>query len=362
MVGPKRRVLRRGAGGVAGLLLLCLVVGTIYEAVGQRRDQERLPRIGQAVDIGGRTLNISCSGAGSPAVIFDAGAGSPGYSWAGIQPQIARFTRACWYDRAGEGWSEAGPFPRTSAAIARDLHELLVRARVPAPYVLAGHSFGGLTARVYTGLYPTEVAGLVLIEAAHEDEPLRAPPRFIGPKPPRLLWRPLHLLFMAAARVGIIRLMTPKAPLPTDPAQRTRDQIVEALRHRPLFIATTNSSGLLAPDSYAEARAAGGLGDRPLIVLTRGQPFGHDPDPIIERELSTYFQVWVHDLQAQLARLSTRGRQIIVENSGHGIPEEAPSEVAAAIRLVVEAARAPSTRTLPPNDTLLEPHRSPQPE
>lgn len=318
---------------------MSLVVGTRYESLGRKRDQQLIPRIGQSIDIGGRTLNIYCSGAGSPAVIFDSGAGSPGYSWGEIQPQIAQRTRACWYDRAGEGWSDPGPFPRTSAAIARDLHELLARANVPAPYVLVGHSFGGLTARVYTGLYPTEVAGMVLIEAAHEDEPVRAPPMFVGPQPPRFLWRSLHFLFMGAARVGIIRLITPKASLPADPAQRTRAQILAALRARPQFIATANSSGLVAPDSYAEARAAGGLADRPLIVLTRGRPFGHDPDPAIERQLSTYFQIWVYELQAQLARLSTRGRQVIVQNSGHNIPEEAPSEAVSAIREVVDASR-----------------------
>lgn len=339
MVRRRRSVLKRSASGVAGLLLTSLIVGIVYESLGRKRDQQLLPRIGQSIDIGGRTLNIYCSGAGSPAVIFDSGAGSPGYSWGEIQPQIARHTRACWYDRAGEGWSDPGPFPRTSAAIARDLHELLARAGVPGPYVLVGHSFGGLTARVYAGLYPTEVAGIVLIEAAHEDEPVRAPPMFVGPKPPRLLWHSLHFLFMGAARVGITRLMTPKASLPADPAQRTRAQIVAALRARPQFIATANSSGVVAPESYAEAHAAGSLGDRPLIVLTRGQPFGHDTDPTIDRELSTYFQVWVHELQAQLARLSTHGRQVIVQNSGHDIPEEAPSEVVAAIVEVVEACR-----------------------
>ena len=330
---------------------MSLVVGTGYESLGRKRDRKLLPQIGQSIDIGGRTLNIYCSGTGSPAVIFDAGAGSPGFSWGEIQPQIARRTRACWYDRAGEGWSDPGPFPRTSAAIARDLHELLARARVPAPYVLVGHSFGGLTARVYVGLYPTEVAGIVLIEAAHEDEPVRAPPMFVGPKPPRFLWHSLHLLFMGAARVGIIRLVTPKAFLPADPAQRTRAQVVAALRARPQFIATANSSGLVAPDSYAEARAAGGLGDRPLLVLTRGQPFGHDPDPAIDRQLSTYFHVWVHELQAQLARLSTRGRQVIVQSSGHDIPAEAPQEVVTAIGEVVEASRASSL----PNQGLQQP-------
>ena len=145
------------------VLLIAIVVGIVYEQVGQRQDRKRLPQIGRSVDIGGRSLNIYCSGEGSPTVILDSGGGNPGYAWAHIQPEIAKFTRACWYDRAGEGWSDPGPFPRTSAAIAKDLHELLQRAGVPPPYVLVGHSFGGLNARVYNGLYPNEVASMVLV-------------------------------------------------------------------------------------------------------------------------------------------------------------------------------------------------------
>ena len=325
--------------GGGALLLIGIVAGTVYEEVGRRRDRARLPQTGQAVDIGGRSLNIYCSGAGGPAVILDAGAGSPGYSWAHIQPELARFTRACWYDRAGEGWSDPGPYPRTSAAMARDLHELLQRAGVPAPYVLVGHSLGGLNVRVYNGLYPGEVAGMVLVDSAHEDEPNRAPPSYQGPKPPRYLWHPLHLLFKAAARVGLVRLFSPAAPLPTDPAQRTREQIVEALRRRPEFVATSNSVGVVAPDSYAQARSAAGLGDRPLIVLTRGRPPTPSGNPELDRQVAAYEQAWMHEMQAGLARLSTRGRQVIVEQSGHSIPEQAPQVVIEAVREVLTMIR-----------------------
>src|SRR6266481_3807571 len=106
--------------------------------------------LGRSVDIGGRSLNIFCTGAGTPPVILES-AGGPGYFWTDIQPQIAKFTTACWYDRAGEGWSDPGPFPRTSASIAADLHELLKRAGVPPPYLLVGASVGGLNSRVYHG-------------------------------------------------------------------------------------------------------------------------------------------------------------------------------------------------------------------
>jgi pimeloyl-ACP methyl ester carboxylesterase len=264
-----RRWLKLVLKGVSVALLSALTVGYVYEEVGRRRDRKRLPQIGRSVDIGGRTLNIYCSGEGSPAVILDSGNGEPGYAWAHIQPEIAKFTRACWFDRAGEGWSEPGPFPRTSAATANDLHELLARAGVPPPYVLVGHSLGGLNARVYNGLYSHDVAGMVLVDAAHEEEPERAPKFMLGHNLPRHLWWPLHLIGRAALRFGFVRLTTRAPALPDDPVRRTREQIVEALRRQPTAVA--NLIDATAPESYAQAHAAGGLGGRPLIVLTRGE-------------------------------------------------------------------------------------------
>lgn len=144
-------------------------------------------------------MNIYCSGIGDPAVIFESGGAGPGLAWEPIQTEASKFTRACWYDRAGEGWSDPGPFPRTSAAIANDLHELLKQAGIRPPLVLAGASFGGLNSRVYTGLYPREVAGLVPIDSSHEDEPSHAPKFYLARTLPRYLWYPVHLLLPTAA-------------------------------------------------------------------------------------------------------------------------------------------------------------------
>jgi pimeloyl-ACP methyl ester carboxylesterase len=334
-----KRVISRILKGVGVTLLTAIVVGIIYEEVGRKQDRKGLPQIGQSVNIGGRSLNIYCSGEGNPAVIFDTGSGEPGYAWSNIQPEIAKFTRACWYDRAGEGWSDPGPYPRTSADYAKDLHELLNRAGVPSPYVLVGASVGGLNVRVYNGLFTSEVAGMVLVDSAHEDEPKRAPQFMLGHTLPRYLWYPLHLLVQGATRVGLVRLLTPSAQLPEGPSQRTREQIIEALRRQPKCVAASagNASG---PESYAQAHSAAGLGDRPLIVLTAGRPIlSNTGDPEIDKQAAAYHQVWMHEMQAQLARLSTRGRQVIVKSSGHRISEEAPEAVIDAVRDVVTLAR-----------------------
>lgn len=121
--------------GFALILILGVLAGVIYERAGRQRDQERLPRVGQAVDIGGRSLNIFCAGRGHPTVILDTGGNAPGYSNAPLLKLISEETRTCWFDRAGLGWSDPSPVPQTSAKIAADLHELLRAAKIAPPYI-----------------------------------------------------------------------------------------------------------------------------------------------------------------------------------------------------------------------------------
>jgi pimeloyl-ACP methyl ester carboxylesterase len=332
-----KRGLRMVLKSLAILIAAAVVSGIVYEQLGRRRDRRRLPQIGRSVDIGGRSLNISCSGTGGPAVIFESGGDGPGLEWEPIQTEVAEFTQACWYDRAGIGWSDPGPFPRTSTAIAADLHALLKQAGVPAPYVLAGASFGGLNSRVYAGLFPNEVGGLVLIDSAHEDESQRAPKFYLGHTAPRLLWRPLSFALQTAAFLGVVRLTQPSPAQSKNPAQQmSRAEIIAALRQRPKSFANNISTGIVLPESYAQARSVGSLRDVPLIVLTAGQPFDFG-DPELNRQAAAYQQVWIHEMQASLARLSTHGRQIVVQNSNHGnIP---PDVVIDAIRDVAGQAR-----------------------
>ncbi len=321
---------------LALLIAAGLVSCIVYEQIGRRRDRARFPQIGRSVDIGGRTLNIFCSGAGAPPVIFESGGPGPGLEWEAFQPEAAKFTQACWYDRAGEGWSDLGPFPRTSVAICNDLHELLKRAGVPAPYVFAGASFGGLNSRVYGGLYPNEVAGMILIDSAHEDELRRAPKVFLGRTAPRFLWHPLQMAFEAAAFVGLLRLTQSSPTQGKDPSQMTREEILEALRQRPKSFVGNVSAGIVLSESFAEGSSVTRIGDFPLIVLTAGQSLDFG-DAELNREAAAYQQVWIHEIQPKLVGLSRHGRQIVVPNANHGsIPEEL---IISSIREVVTEVR-----------------------
>lgn len=322
------------------LIAALLVAGIAYEQIGRGRDRARLPQIGRSVDIGGRTLNVFCSGTGGPPVIFESGGNGPGLGWEPLQTEVAKFTQACWYDRAGEGWSDLGPFPRTSVEIARDLHELLRRAGVQPPYVFAGASIGGLNSRVYGSLYPKEVAGMVLIDSAHEDESLRAPKFYLARAVPPILRRPLYSAVEAAAFVGLIRLVQPSPPEGKHSSQMTREEIIAALRAQPKSVTGNAAAGIVLPESYDEAKAVVKLGDFPLIVLTAGQSFDFR-NAQLNREAEAYQQVWVHEIQPKLVKLSTRGRQIVVPNGTHAtIPQ---GVILRAIREVVTEGRDEAT-------------------
>jgi len=342
MQSRRRRPIRIILASMVVALLTFLVAGFIYEALGRRQDRKRFLQIGRSVDIGGRSLNIYCSGEGSPAVILDTGGGSPGYSNFPLQSRIARFTRACWFDRAGLGWSDPSSVVQNSAAMADDLHALLHAAGIAPPYVRVGQSFSGFNVRVFTAKYPREVAGIVLVDSVHEDQRRYEPP---AAKAPVLrLPAPVRTLLCTAvpwaARVGLIRFLLNRSGARRDvPPEFTPYEAatLHGLERQPKALVA--QAGCHTWEQSAEqARAAGDFGDRPLIVLTAGYPIKVG-DPHMDRELAAFDQIWIHQLQPQLARLSTRGRQVIVQGSGHGIAQEAPNEVVGAIREVVSTVK-----------------------
>jgi pimeloyl-ACP methyl ester carboxylesterase len=152
-------------------------VGGGFETVREAADAKAYPLPGELLVIGGHRLHLRCTGSGSPAVVLEPGGGEMSSNLAWIAPAVARDTRVCVYDRAGRGWSEASPAPQDAAQIAADLHTLLQRGNVPGPYVLAGHSFGGLYVLTFAARYPDDVAGMVLVDTtapASADEPVTA--------------------------------------------------------------------------------------------------------------------------------------------------------------------------------------------
>ncbi|MEO8393630.1 MAG: alpha/beta hydrolase, partial [Chloroflexota bacterium] len=217
--GTKRRSrsIFRWLGGIVVLLLGLILVGTIYESVAEAADIQAYSPLGQMVDVGGYRLHINCTGTGSPTVVIEAGLGGWSLTWNSVQEEVAKTTRVCTYDRAGMGYSEASPLPRTAEQFAYELHTLLERANVAGPYVLVGHSLGGLTVRIFVHEYPTEVAGVVLIESMNPRQMAQsdveiAPQTSYQPSAfslPFLLGR-IGLVRVLAEPLGLIQTLPPQ--------------------------------------------------------------------------------------------------------------------------------------------------------
>src|SRR5918994_3815756 len=170
---PKRGLgfwIRRGLVWLVAGLLALAVIGAIYQAVATQIDQRTYPPPGEMVDVGTHSLHINCLGEGSPTVILEAANFGMSAHWVRVQQQLAKTTRVCAYDRAGLGWSEAGPEPRDARQISSELRTLLKGANTEGPYVLVGHSYGGLYAQMYAARYPKQVAGMVLVDSTHPEQ------------------------------------------------------------------------------------------------------------------------------------------------------------------------------------------------
>jgi pimeloyl-ACP methyl ester carboxylesterase len=168
IVGVHRQLHSRGGRWLLDPVIAVLALASIgggYQTLGEAADAKAYPMPGRLVDVGGHRLHLSCTGAGTPTVVLEPGAGEMSSILGWIAPAVARDTRVCVYDRAGRGWSEPADSAQDGAQIATDLHTLLRRGHVPGPYVLAGHSFGGLYVLTFAARYPDEVAGMVLVDS-----------------------------------------------------------------------------------------------------------------------------------------------------------------------------------------------------
>jgi pimeloyl-ACP methyl ester carboxylesterase len=305
------------------LVVLLAVAGFLYQNICEARDRRFNPMPGKLVAVNSRQVHLYCSGEGSPTVILDSGLGDTYYSWHKVQPEIAKVSRVCSYDRAGLGFSDRSADPRTSQVIAQELHALLQAALVAPPYVLVGHSMGGYDVRVYTGLYRKEVAGIVLVDASHPDQANRFPAAL---KDLEGSWQREATLLEYTMPFGIPRLF---GMCDEDIRQRAADCNWHSAHEASAEMKSFSTSG-------AQAAAAGLLGDIPLVVLS------HDPDkPSSElpADLAKPTNEAWEKMQEEMSHLSTRGTQAIAKGSAHYIQNDRPDLVVDAVRTVVNQAR-----------------------
>jgi pimeloyl-ACP methyl ester carboxylesterase len=330
------RLLRLGLRILTGAIAACvalLLVGAAYEALASTQDAVRYPPPGRLVDVDGRAFHINCVGQGSPTILLDAGAGEVGsLAWGPVPADLASLSRVCTYDRAGLGWSSPGRLPRTAGQVVSDLHALLSQAGESGPFVTVGHSLGGKHMRLYAARYPSEVAGMVLVDARHEDIEHLVPAEVLRQENQQT--REFRELEIGLRRVGITRTIGPWLVERAGPELRGLPLVYFLKQGEPAAAEANISEISSVAESNAQLEAeAGPLGDKPLTVLMRGKPIS---DP-------TYWSAW-QATQRTMAGLSSQGRLIVAEQSGHTIHLEQPDLVVASIRQTLEQARTTASQ------------------
>jgi pimeloyl-ACP methyl ester carboxylesterase len=292
--------------------------------------------IGQLVDIGGRKLHIHCMGGGSPTVVVENGGAAFSFDWDLVQPQVARLTRICTYDRAGYAWSDPGPEFDTFDQVAHDLHLLLAKADIRGPYILVGHSLGGMLIRYYRAKYPTDIVGMVLVDSSHEESLQHVGPNVV--RVPELTSKQFQSLLDEG------KANRPKNPEP-DPVPTNifppYDKLPTEFQNLHLWalkkvLPLVKNWGLNLQSDLSrlhQIRIASEhpLGDTPLAVLTASEfDVVQAPGMTVEEARQDHLR-----LQNDLAKLSVNSRQVMVSGSGHEIYLYKPDVVVRSISAVL---------------------------
>jgi pimeloyl-ACP methyl ester carboxylesterase len=307
------------------------VASSAYQRVGEARDRKRFPPPGRLVDVGGRRLHVWPVDGDGPTLVAVPALGGPGLDWMRIRRAAAPLP-VCIYDRAGLGWSDPGPWPRTAGAMADELHLLLKAADVPSPYVLVGNSLGGLVARMFVARHPGQVGGLVLVDSSHEDQRDRLS---LYDTWRRRVWAELRGVRWLLKWRGVRRAAV-ELGLDTRLRASAVTEFPPELVNTGVAVQLTSAHRRAAAQEMLcwtagadELRAeAGHLGPLPLTVITAG-PARRD----------SWYPQWL-ELQHELARLSDDCVHIIADHAGHFVHHDDPDLVVNALRDAVERARA----------------------
>lgn len=315
-------------------VLLLLGVGASYQYIATQFDEERFPPPGEMVDVGGYRMHLLRMGSGGPVVVLDIGFGCISTDWGLVQPEIAKLTEVVSFDRAGTGWSEESPKERTSKNMVEELHTLLQRANIPAPYVLVGHSFGGCNVQLYAATYPDEVFGLVLVDSCHHDLLKKLPPvmlrgRMRWLQNPQAVW---FFTFFGVSRLiseGFKEKMVPYLP------QAMRD-VRYALGSTTKHQCTLSNEAKCFGESEKELASADRslCKGKPCYILSAGKRTDLTRYGVEEIESKQYQAIW-DDLQKDLAAQYEGSHHRIAERSDHMIPWHQPDLVIESIKEII---------------------------
>jgi pimeloyl-ACP methyl ester carboxylesterase len=323
---PRGSRLRRNLWRLTAGVFAIIALGFGYQYAGQALDRRAAPAPGRFIQVNGASLHLHCTGQGRPVVVLEAGATGFAQTWAWIQADLSTVTRVCSYDRAGMGWSEPSATGHDGIAIAHNLHALLQQAGEPGPYILVGHSFGGVFTEIFASLYPYEVVALGLVDPSHPDQLDRFPPyaRQQQERLPSILQIASNLTY-----VGIVRASNVFGGLwqgLPESDYRTARMVSSSSRH----LQTSRAEFLQWDETMNAARRIQTFGDLPLVVINSTEGL---PDGFIEIN---------HRMHAELATLSSQGRQVMIDGANHYsllTNRDHAAATASALRILIEDAQ-----------------------
>lgn len=324
-----------GAG--VALIVLAAAVGLTEQAIFAALSRRRNPPPGRLVDVSGYRMHINCTGNGTPTVILESAFGGYSLDWALVQPEVAKFTRVCSYDRAGMGWSDARPEARTSKEIASELSSLLAAAQINGPYLIVAHSLGGYHGRVFIAQNRDRVAGVVLVDSSHPDQDIRFPESPASKK----RFRELLKVGRMAMIFGLPRWLGKCGRGSSSLFPRLQSvhamSVDRECRAEQISAIEAELNGI--NESRQEVRDSGTLGAIPLVVISRDPQTALGPAP--DQPAQQFEMLWTQ-MQKELTQLSSRGTQIIAKDSGHYIQVDQPGVVIDAIHRVFDEAQKTS--------------------
>lgn len=322
---------------IMGLLVvvgLALGTSTVFQQVADGRDRAAYVSAEHIIAVDGVDMYIRCEGTGSPTVVFESGAGTPALTWWEIEGGIRDDVRTCVYDRQNIGWSDYTGETSTPEQVAQTLHTLLTSAGESAPYVLVGHSMGGIYVREYATLYPDEVVGMVLIDASHPQQQVRFPAEYGALSNAEM---PILKLCRTIAPLGIVRLLNlgeQSSPFAEDAPIYGENMATFYQSHYCAGV----SADLAAINKVNTVSPLDSLGDMPLAVLTAGVPISASadslPQPFSIETLEAVDRVWL-ELQEEQAALSTNSTWTVVDGATHYVHFDNPAIVIEAIQNVL---------------------------
>ena len=321
--------------------IMFLVAPFCFSAVRQDNAKLRLSHPEKLIDIGGYKLHINGTGNSSntgPTVILDSCMGGSFVCWALVQPEVAKFVRVCSYDRAGLGWSDESPYQRSSKYMVEELHKLLENSGERGPYILVGHSSGGINMRLYANMYPEQVYGVILVDASHEDQ--LEVFKEIDARVPVEVWQTAKNWFVStrfcvvcAHVLETCHIISPNVNTMVPAGQR---ELIKFLESSPKAQKTGGAEEANFATSMQQLKdSANRLEDKPLIVITARRNWDEYYPQFGSARMREYQQVW-SDFQKDFLTKSCKSKQIFAEKSGHFVVWDQPEVIVDAIRLMVE--------------------------